>query len=67
VPDYIAEDPLIQAMGVTKDQVVAALQKVGFTDDLLVRGLVGCILDFKRLLHSLFMFTPHIVFLDACD
>jgi hypothetical protein len=41
VPDYIAEDPLIQAMGVTKDQVVAALQKVGFTDDLLVRGCFG--------------------------
>lgn len=37
VPDYIAEDPLIKAMGVTRDQVVEALRAVGFTDDLLVR------------------------------
>jgi len=39
VPDYIAADPLIKAMGVSRDQVVEALRKVGFTDDLLVRGL----------------------------
>jgi hypothetical protein len=36
VPDYIAEDPLIKAMGVTRDQVVDALRAVSFTDDLLV-------------------------------
>jgi hypothetical protein len=42
VPDYIAEDPLIKAMGVTRDQVVEALKAVGFTDDLLVRGWGGC-------------------------
>jgi hypothetical protein len=36
VPDYVAEDPLIKVMGVTRDQVVTALQGVGFTDDLLV-------------------------------
>lgn len=36
VPDYVAEDPLIKVMGVTRDQVVEALQEVGFTDDLLV-------------------------------
>lgn len=44
VPDYIAEDPLIKAMGVTKDQVVAALKNVGFTDDLLVSAVVVCVL-----------------------
>jgi hypothetical protein len=36
VPDYVAEDPLIKVMGVTRDQVVEALQSVGFSDDLLV-------------------------------
>jgi hypothetical protein len=36
VPDYVAEDPLIKVMGVTRDQVVAALQSVGFSDELLV-------------------------------
>jgi hypothetical protein len=41
VPDYIAEDPLIKAMGVSKDQVVAALRNVGFTDDLLVSESVS--------------------------
>jgi hypothetical protein len=44
VPDYIAEDPLIKAMGVTRDQVVEALRAVGFTDDLLVRlGSTGLV------------------------
>jgi len=37
VPDYVAEDPLIKSMGVTRDQVVAALTSVGFTDDLLAK------------------------------
>lgn len=37
VPDYVAEDPLIKVMGVTRDQVVTALQSVGFSDELLVR------------------------------
>jgi hypothetical protein len=36
VPDYVAEDPLIKVMGVTREQVVEALQSVGFSDDLLV-------------------------------
>lgn len=37
VPDYVAEDPLIKGMGVTRDQVVEALASVGFSEDLLVR------------------------------
>jgi hypothetical protein len=40
VPDYVAEDPLIKVMGVTREQVVEALQAVGFSDDLLVRELI---------------------------
>jgi hypothetical protein len=40
VPDYVACDPLISGMGVSKEQVVSALQAVGFTDDLLVRCAV---------------------------
>jgi len=36
VPDYVAEDPLIKGMGVSRDDVVAALTSVGFTEDLLV-------------------------------
>jgi hypothetical protein len=39
VPDYVAEDPLIKVMGVTREQVVEALQSVGFSEDLLVRRL----------------------------
>jgi hypothetical protein len=41
VPDYVAEDPLIKGMGVTRDQVVEALQGVGFSDDLLVSLVWG--------------------------
>lgn len=41
VPDYVAEDPLIKGMGVTRDQVVEALLGVGFSDDLLVSGWGG--------------------------
>uniref|UniRef100_A0A383W2Z9 Elongation factor 3 n=1 Tax=Tetradesmus obliquus TaxID=3088 RepID=A0A383W2Z9_TETOB len=37
VPDYVAEDPLIKVMGVTRDQVVEALLSVGFSDDLLAK------------------------------
>lgn len=34
VVDYVAEDPLIKVMNVTKDQVATALAEVGFTDEL---------------------------------
>jgi ATPase subunit of ABC transporter with duplicated ATPase domains len=37
VPDYVAEDPAIKAMGVSRDQVVDALLRVGFGDDLLAK------------------------------
>ena len=38
VVDYVAEDPLIKVMNVTKDQVATALAGVGFTDELRVSG-----------------------------
>jgi acetylglutamate kinase len=41
VVDYVAEDPLIKAMNVNRDQVATALAEVGFTDDLRVRGSEG--------------------------
>lgn len=41
VVDYVAEDPLIKGMGVTKDQVAEGLKSVGFSDELRVRGGQG--------------------------